>query len=87
MSQFQTQVHIAGEPEGGVQRCVRCGAILIDSNGAMSMDGAPMSFWAGFVGVTECVEDGRKLATNPVCSISMDRDAVEADEYPCGGKQ
>jgi hypothetical protein len=87
MRQFQTIVHIAGPVEGNLQRCIRCGAILIDSAGAMSIDGSPMSYWAGFVGVTECVEEGRKVATNPTCSVQMDHDARESDEYPCGEPQ
>ena len=75
---------IAGEPENGVQRCARCGLILIDSRGCMVMGGGEMGYWAGFVGVSECVQDGHKVQLNPVGSFMMDHDAVEADEYPCG---
>lgn len=72
MSQFQTIVHIAGEPQGKLQRCVRCGAVLITAEGAMSMHGAPMLSYApgAFVGVTKCVDPGRSLsAPNPICSF------------------
>lgn len=81
--EFQTRVHIAGPVNGNVQRCARCGTVLINSTGAMSLDGERISYWTdgGYVGVTEAC-DGSPL--NPVCSASMERDAIEADEVPCG---
>lgn len=68
-------VHIAGTIDAvGVQRCYRCGAILVDSRGAMSIDREGMSFWAcgGFVGI------------GGACSVLMSRDAIEIDEIRCG---
>jgi len=86
MSQFQTRVHIAGPIVGNVQRCARCGTVLIDSTGAMSVDGMGMSYWTdgGYVGIVEACDDSR---LNPVCSIAMDRDAFESDELTCGGNK
>ncbi len=85
MSRFQTRVHIAGPVEGNIQRCVRCGIVLIDARGAMSTTGGPMSSWreGGHVGTVEAV-DGSRL--RGACSIAMDRDAAAVDEIPCGAK-
>jgi hypothetical protein len=35
--------HIAGEYDRGLQRCVICGAVIIDDRGAMSPEGSPPS--------------------------------------------
>lgn len=82
MIDLQTRVHIAGPVEGTVQRCARCGAVLINSAGAVSMDGAPMSYWqdGGYIGIVE-VRDGSRI--NPVCSMARADDAMDADEIAC----
>lgn len=76
MSQILTVVHIAGEPDGLIQKCSRCGAVLIDARGAMVMGGGSIGCWqpGGFVGVTE---------GNPQQSVAMQCDASASDEYPC----
>jgi len=35
-------VHVADEPGELQQRCVRCGLVLVDATGAVSLDGVPM---------------------------------------------
>ena len=79
---YQTRVHIAGEAEGLVQRCLRCGAILTDYRGAAGIGEWHPCWWSGYVGVTE-LADGTKL--NPTCMVQMDHDAREVDEVGCLG--
>lgn len=71
-----TIVHIAGEPEGSIQRCARCQEILIDLRGTMALNGRHPGNWkpTAFVGV---------IRGNPTCSFLMDRDAIESDEMRC----
>ena len=75
---FQTVVHIAAEPDGLIQRCLRCHAILVDARGAMAIGVGTVSLgcWqpGGFVGVTE---------GNPTVSNAMTRDAAAIDEIAC----
>lgn len=84
MAEFRTRVHIAGVPEGAIQKCFRCDCVLVDATGSMvlSSTNEGAMFWASgcFVG---CVEfaDGRR--TNPTSSFMMDRDAKEVDEVAC----
>lgn len=70
-------VHIAGQVVDGVQRCTRCGVVLIDSSGAMSMDNSPMSYW----------QDGAFIGMAGICTVMLSRDAAEDDEVPCGRVQ
>jgi hypothetical protein len=83
MSQLQTRVHIAAPVEGTVQRCARCGIVLINSAGAMGLvDDAAMSYWqdGGYVGIVEVRDDARR---KPVCSMALASDAIAADEIAC----
>jgi hypothetical protein len=77
-------VHIAGPVEDGLQRCTRCGEVLINYRGQYVMIAAPKecspnrvgpSFWpqGGFIG-----KDGGFS-----CVIAAD--ASDIDEIACGG--
>ena len=79
---YRTRVHVASPPEGLVQKCFRCGAVLTDlTNASMAGEWSPAFWEAGrFIGVSERI-DGR-----PMCPISfylMDHDATESDEVAC----
>lgn len=67
-------VHLVAQPVGLIQRCARCGELLLDHRNAMSVDGK-CSFWApGFLAVTE---------GNPTYSEAREADATPPDEAPC----
>ena len=68
-----TTVHIAGEPENGVQKCRRCGATLIDYRGVMTTGTRGPGWW----GV------GAFVGTDGNCSFVMSRDAQQLDEANC----
>ncbi len=78
-------VHIAGPVEGGLQLCIRCGAVLINYRGktvmvakqhGMSEGGQcpQLSFWpeGGFIGLAGAG------------SVLMKQDASCIDEIACG---
>lgn len=76
-----TVVHRAGRPEGGVQVCDRCGAILIDYRNTMILtsdarDDRSPAWW----GV------GSFIGTDGCCSFMMSRDAAEIDETICSAQ-
>lgn len=60
-------VHIAGEMIGGVQRCSRCGEILIDYRGAqvMAIPGHPTPSWSGWAQGGFISVDGNQSAVAP----------------------
>lgn len=78
VDKYQFVVHIAGPVDpNNVQRCSRCGAVLIDFNGAMKIEGDPdPRRWntGAFVAVG-----------NRGGSVAIARDASEADEIACTG--
>jgi hypothetical protein len=67
-------VHLAGAAEAGVQRCSRCGLVMVDGSGAVSMDGSAMCFW----GV------GSMVATAGHGWWLLRDGTLEDDEIPCG---
>jgi len=72
-----TVVHIADEPEPQIQRCSRCGYVLIDVRGAMAPVGQlSVGCWGpgSFVGVIE---------GNPRQSLILNEDATGPDQIPC----
>lgn len=70
-----TIVHIAGVPDGQIQRCIRCSGVLIDSTGAMSMGGEGIRPWP----------PGSFVWTEQGFSVTRDRDAPRFanTERPC----
>ena len=46
-------LHLAGEPEGLVQKCSRCGYVLSDYNNAMGVGAWSPSWWEGEITVWE----------------------------------
>ena len=48
-------VHVAAPPAGLVQRCARCGVVLIDRHGekTLASTGGPPIWWAGNVALEE----------------------------------
>jgi hypothetical protein len=48
-------IHTAAPPQGPVQRCARCDAVLIDRTGEMVLasTGGPPIWWSGNVAVGE----------------------------------
>jgi hypothetical protein len=67
-------IHVAGAPEGRVQRCIRCGLVLIDRTGEMSLlsDGAAIFWWDGNVGV----DGGHSWSTVEPSTCSLERVAA-----------
>lgn len=80
MSSYRTRVHIAGPVEGNVQRCARCGMVLVDAGEAMALDDARLAYWreGTYVGLFE----GVRGAGN---QFFLYRDATGSDEVACGG--
>lgn len=56
-------IHIAGPPEGNIQKCARCGAVLVDYTNAMVPGDGPTTFLAWEEGAFMTVTDGF-----PICS-------------------
>jgi len=81
MADSFTTVHIAAEPDGLIQRCLRCHAVLIDATNCMAVGAGTVSLgcWqpGGFVGVME---------GNPTVSNAMAHDARAIDEIACNAK-
>ena len=66
-------VHLAGEPEGLVQKCSRCGYVLLDLNGAMFCGGGDgPGWWEGPVEVIEGFPMRFRVTTGePDCSLGI----------------
>jgi hypothetical protein len=60
-------IHVAGEPIGNVQRCSRCGAILLDYTDAkiIASTGRTPRWWTGNVFVT--TEESGETDEAPTC--------------------
>lgn len=83
----QTIVHIAAEPDGLSQRCLRCHAILIDARGCMTVGAGTVTYgcWqpGAFVGVLELPPvDGVSRSD----SFQMTHDAATIYEIACNAK-
>jgi len=72
------RVHIAGEIEDGVQRCTRCGEILIDYRGTMVM-----IMPDGTIPVLSGWQDGCFVAVDGSYSGVQDHDARDPFEMAC----
>lgn len=61
MSGYVWVEHIAGPMRESVQKCTRCGEVLIDGRGAVSSDGrGPRAFQPGVIYRTDgCLTKGR----------------------------
>lgn len=56
-------IHIAGQVQGNVQKCARCGAVLVDYTNTMSLSDGPQTFLGWEEGAFMTVTDGF-----PICS-------------------
>ena len=79
MSQRLYVVHLAAAVEGQQQKCSRCGEVLIDAEGAMSIGGSPMRSWV------EGAQVGRSVGTGPTMSYVVDGRELDDDEIECDG--
>jgi hypothetical protein len=97
VTEFQTRVHVAGQPTGRIQKCARCGVTLIDYRNCAGMgewlidyrNSAGIREWSpswwetgAFIGVTE-MADGSKC--NPTGYAVLQQDASAIDEIRCDG--
>lgn len=66
-AKIQIVVHVAGEPEGGRQRCARCGEVLISTDGFTALLGQQPCWWEPSANV-ECSARGQVLSlAAPTC--------------------
>jgi hypothetical protein len=84
VTEFQTRVHLAGQPTGPIQKCARCGVTLIDYRNSAGMGEWSPSWWAvgAFIGVTERADGG---VCNPTGYAVLAMDASAIDEIRCDG--
>lgn len=67
--------HVAGEPQGLVQRCARCGVILIDHTNTMAPEGTTARYW----------QPGPVVQINNFGWVQgEDEDAAECGRLPAG---
>jgi hypothetical protein len=78
-------VHVAGEPEGLVQRCSRCGEVLIDRTGevVIASTGLAPHWWTGnvFVSPEEQGETDDEATCEPGPARLTDRELRELESF------
>lgn len=75
-------IHIAGPLVGSVQRCLRCGEVLADYTGAMTLSSDP-SHVSGWPELAFVATVSGLIAFKGNSTIIVDHDAREADEVAC----
>jgi hypothetical protein len=69
-------VHVLAQPVGLIQRCARCGEILIDYRKKFGMNGADAFWRPGYVAVSDGL---------PKRFLIQTLDAIAPEQVPCDG--